>query len=146
EIWEQLRLYQPEFRLYLYQITQGHVTPALMGEVTTRCNKARVISGWDDRAKAGYGGEFRESCYEEWLQVDDPVDGFYVELREFLRAGGAQRLKVCTVCQRFFVHVTTRVARFCSTSCRTHPTPERKARNKEDQRKHRKEQREMRIR
>jgi len=68
---------------------------------------------------------------------DGPDIILYWDVREFLREGGASRLKECAACQQYFVQVTARVTRFCSQPCRLKANPTRKANNATYQHRHR---------
>jgi hypothetical protein len=149
------------------------LTPELMRMLSEHCNHVRLESLWDgspelvrrqsaqryaDREKLaevlaakGYQIGLKAPAaapplrYQEYLTPSDPLDGFYWEVREFLRAGGSERLQRCLVCQRYFVQVTARAQKYCDTPCRLKDNTTRKARNVLYQRDHRARQREKEI-
>jgi hypothetical protein len=149
------------------------LTPELMRLLTEHCNHIGLESRWDgspefvrrqsaqryaDREKLAEvlaAKEYQIEAkalpvapplrYREYLTPSDPLDGFDWELREFLRAGGSERLQRCLVCQRYFVQVTTRAQKYCDTPCRLKDNPTRKARNVLYQRDYRARQREKEI-
>jgi Family of unknown function (DUF6076) len=149
------------------------LTPELMRTLSEHCHHVQVESRWDgspepvrrrsaqryaDReglaktlAVKGYqitptaGDVTPPSRYHEFLIPADPLDGLYWELREFLRAGGGERLQQCPVCQRYFVLATARSQQYCATACRLKDNATRKAHNARYQQEFRARQREVEI-
>jgi Family of unknown function (DUF6076) len=77
--------------------------------------------------------------HEKWTPTD-PLDGFYWDLREFLRRGQPERLQKCPVCQRYFVQVTARSQTYCDTPCRLKGNATQRERNAAYVRRHREKQ------
>jgi hypothetical protein len=149
------------------------LTPELMRTLSEHCNHVQLESRWDgspevlrrqsaqsyaDRqqlpemlAAKGYQIAPRATAavppsrYHESQLPMDPLDGLYWELREFLRAGGADRLQRCPVCERYFVQVTARAQTYCDTPCRLKDSATRKAHNTRYQQEFRARQREVEI-
>jgi len=75
--------------------------------------------------------------YGESMTPQDPLDGLYWELREFLRRGQPERLHQCPACGRYFVQATVRAQSYCDTPCRLQANPTRRAKNAEYVKRHR---------
>jgi hypothetical protein len=71
------------------------------------------------------------------MTPQDPLDGVYWELREFLRRGQPERLQQCPACGQFFVQATVRAQTYCGDPCRLKANPTRKAKNREYGKRHR---------
>ena len=149
------------------------LTPELMRALTEHCSHVRLESRWDGspepvrrQSAQGYADHrglaevlaakgYRLTPtvaaprlpprYHEGLTPQDPLDGLYWEIREFLRAGGGERLRRCPVCHRYFVQATARAQRYCATACRLRGSATRKARNTHYQQAFRARQREVEI-
>jgi hypothetical protein len=75
--------------------------------------------------------------YFEVMTPQDPLDGLYWELREFLRRGQPERLHQCPACGRYFVQATARAQTYCGTTCRLKANPTRREKNPEYVKRHR---------
>ena len=75
--------------------------------------------------------------YSEMRTLQDPLDGVYWDLREFLRQHQPKRLQQCPACERYFVQATARAQLYCGTPCRLKANPTRRAKNPEYVKRHR---------
>jgi Family of unknown function (DUF6076) len=149
--WEALATNQNEFKMLLDGIINGnfsHVHLQLMEEHASHlwthpcwANLSRekllglILIGFHDRGLQ----------YYEYMQIHDPLDGLYWQLREFLRLGGEQRLRKCPVCKHFFIQATARPATYCNRKCRLNSDPSRREADADYHRRYRKKRREKLI-
>lgn len=143
DAWRALRDHQGAFQALLDGIITGTVAPGRLQGLTEHCAHLVIQSHW----VGPWPVELRSFLrYEEVIRAQDPLDGIYGELREYLRRGGESRLKKCPVCSRYFVQATARAQTYCETSCQLKGNPTRQARNAAYQRQHRARDRAKRIR
>ena len=75
--------------------------------------------------------------YSEMRTPQDPLDGVYWDLREFLQQHQPKHLQRCPACRQFFVQATARDQTYCGTTCRLKANPTRRAKNSEYVKRHR---------
>jgi hypothetical protein len=147
-VWEMLATNQKHLQVLLDGMIKGFVRPTYLQWLDQHANHFWMHPSW-----ANIGpGELQSmllSCfpnpgsqYYEHLQIYDPLDGLYWQLREFLRLGGEQRLRKCPVCKRFFVQSTARPTTYCGRKCRLKSDPRRRKADAEYQKRYRKKLRE----
>jgi hypothetical protein len=143
-VWEALATNQSEFKMLLDGMINGYVISEHFQCLEKHASHVWMKPGW-----ANMGPLQLEAIrlsrpansslqYYERSSIQDPLDGIYWELREFLRLGGEQRLRKCPVCKRFFIQSTARLATYCVRKCRLNSNPKHREDNAKYQRKRRK--------
>jgi hypothetical protein len=150
-VWEALATNQSGFKMLLDGMINGYVSSEHFQCLEKHASHVWMKPGW-----ANMGPLQLEAIrlsrpansslqYYERSSIQDPLDGIYWELREFLRLGGEQRLRKCPVCERFFIQSTARPATYCDRKCRLNSDPSRREDDAEYHRRYRKKRREKLI-
>jgi len=149
--WEALATNQNEFKMLLEGIIKGNLSHIHLQLLEEHASHLWTHPCWPNLSREKLHGLIligfheRGLKYYEYMQIRDPLDGLYWQLREFLRLGGEQRLRKCPVCLRYFIQPTARLQTHCGDACRLKSNPNRRKANAEYQRRHRGTQREMLI-
>jgi hypothetical protein len=140
---EALATNQDEFKILLDGVINGNLSHTHLQLMEEHASHLWTHPCWANLSREKLPGMIllgfhdRGLKYYEYMQIEDPLDGLYWQLREFLRLGGEQRLRKCPVCEHFFIQSTARPQTYCIRKCRLNSNPSRREDNQESQRKHR---------
>ena len=141
--WEALATNQDEFKMLLDGVINGNLSHIHLQLMEEHASHLWTHPCWANLSREKLHGMIllgfneRGLKYFEYLQIEDPLDGLYWQLRQFLRLGGEKRLRKCPVCQRYFIQTSARPQTYCVRTCRLNSNPKRREDNKETQRKRR---------
>jgi hypothetical protein len=149
--WEALATNQNEFKMLLDGIINGNFSHVHLQLMEEHASHIWTHPSWANLSREKLHGLIligfhdRGLQYSEYMQIHDPLDGLYWQLREFLRLGGEQRLRKCPVCKHFFIQATARPATYCNRKCRLNSNPSRREADADYHRRYRKKRREKLI-
>jgi hypothetical protein len=138
-VWKFLAVNQNEFRILLDAVINRSVLPVHIKLLKKHDNHVRIEYHWINKPGGILLSYHCDPCLQshDHMRIHDPLDGIYWSLGNFLRLGGEQRLRKCTVCQHYFVQPTACRQTHCSDACHLKDDPNRRKANAESQRRHR---------
>jgi hypothetical protein len=149
--WEALASNHNEFKMLLDGIIKGNFSHVHLQLMEEHASHLWTHPCWANLSREKLHGLILTGFYNrglqycEYIQIQDPLDGLYWQLREFLRLGGEQRLRKCPVCKHFFIQSTARPATYCDRKCCLNSNPSRRQADAEYHRRYRKKRREKLI-
>jgi hypothetical protein len=119
-IWEMLLSNQVDFKILLDAIINKCVVSIHVELLEKHDNHVRIYNSWLYRPCEIFPSHRSGPSLQpnEYIRLQDPLDGIYWSLGKFLRLGGEQRLRKCPVCQRYFIQPTARPQTHCTDACR----------------------------
>jgi hypothetical protein len=142
-IWKTLEENQSEFRMLLDEVIKDEVISEHFQCLQKHATHISMQPSWANMGPPRVGATRlarpanSSVRYYECRRIQDPLDGIYWELQEFLRLGGEFRLRKCPICMRYFVQPTSRPQTYCDAKCRLKGDPSLRKANAEYQRRHR---------